>query len=96
MLVWVVYDISDNKTRNKAAKYCINKGLYRIQKSVFLGTLDNNQKDELKVIMEDLISGEDDSVYIFPSNKEFLKDTDLIGKGFDKELISDDIVSKFV
>lgn len=96
MLVWVVYDISENKTRNRASKLCLNKGLYRIQKSVFLGELDKNQKDELRIMMEDLIENENDSVYIFPSQKEFLKDTDLIGQGFDKELISNELVSKFI
>jgi CRISPR-associated protein Cas2 len=96
MLVWVVYDITEDKTRNKAVKICKNKGLYRVQKSVFLGSLDRNQKDELKLMMEDIIDMETDSVYIFPSDKDFLKDTDLIGKGFDKELIADVIVSKFI
>ncbi|SKA90371.1 CRISPR-associated protein, Cas2 family [Clostridium sp. USBA 49] len=96
MLIWVVYDISDNKIRNKAVKACKNKGLYRVQKSVFLGTLNKNDKDELKMIMEDIIDKSTDSVYIFPSDKDFLKDTDLIGQGFDKELIADVIISKFI
>ena len=37
-----------------------------------------------------------DSIYIFPSTKEFLYDTDLIGNGFDKELVSNGIVSNFI
>lgn len=96
MLVWVVYDISDTKVRNKAVKACKNKGLYRVQKSVFLGTLNKNAKDELRIIMEDIIDKTTDSVYIFPSDKDFLKETDLIGQGFDRELIADVIVSKFI
>lgn len=96
MLVWVVYDISENKVRNRAVKFCKNKGLYRVQKSVFLGTLNKNEKDELKIQMEDLIDDSTDSVYIFPSDKDMLYDTDLIGQGFDKELIADVIESKFI
>lgn len=96
MIVWVLYDISDDKERNTAAKYCKNKGLYRVQKSVFLGSLENNQKDELKVMMEDLIDNKEDSVYIFPSDKDMLRDTCLIGQGFDKELISGAVISKFI
>ncbi len=96
MLVWVVYDISSNKTRNKAVKFCKNKGLYRIQKSVFLGVLNQHEKTELRAMMEDLISDSNDSVYIFPSQKCFLEDTDLIGKGFDKELIKGDIITRFI
>lgn len=96
MLVWVLYDISENKIRNKAAKYCKNKGLYRVQKSIFLGTLDKNQKDELRILMEDLIDKSTDSVYIFPSSRDFLEETDLIGQGFSKELVSDELISKFI
>ena len=96
MLVWVLYDISKNSTRNRAVKFCKNKGLSRVQKSIFLGMLDDNQRDELKIQMEDLIDKDTDSVYIFPSSKEYLKITNLIGKGFDKEMISDEVVSKFI
>lgn len=96
MLVWVLYDISNDKKRNNAVKFCKNKGLYRVQKSVFLGSVNKNQKDELKMQMEDLIDYKTDSVYIFPSDKDMLDDTDLIGRGFDKELIEDVIVSKFI
>ena len=45
MIYWVMYDISVTKTRNKAVKACKNKGLYRVQKSIFLGELNKNQKD---------------------------------------------------
>jgi len=38
-MVWVVYDITDNTTRKNVARICLDKGLYRVQKSVFLGTL---------------------------------------------------------
>lgn len=96
MLAWVVYDISENKIRNRAVKACKDKGLYRVQKSVFLGTLNKNQRDELKIIMEDLIDKKTDSVYIFPSEKKYLDYTELIGQGFDKELIADVVNSKFI
>lgn len=96
MLAWVVYDISETKIRNRAVKACKNKGLYRVQKSVFLGTLNKNQRDELKIIMEDLIDKKTDSVYIFPSEKKYLDCTELIGQGFDKELIADVVESKFI
>ena len=37
MLTWVIYDISKDKTRTKIAWRCLDFGLYRVQKSVFLG-----------------------------------------------------------
>ena len=39
MLTWVVYDISKDRTRTKIAKRCLDFGLYRVQKSVFLGDI---------------------------------------------------------
>ena len=66
MLVWVIYDITDDKTRNHIAKVCKNKGLYRVQKSAFLGTLNKNQIVELKMMCEVIIDPVTDSVYIFP------------------------------
>ncbi|WP_034438965.1 CRISPR-associated endonuclease Cas2 [Clostridium ihumii] len=96
MLYWVMYDISENRIRNRAVKACKNKGLYRVQKSIFLGELNKNEKDELKIIMERLVDESTDSIYIFPSTREFIYDTDIIGNGFDRELVSNEVVSKFI
>jgi CRISPR-associated protein Cas2 len=95
LLVWVIYDIEKNKTRNKVARECKNAGLYRVQKSVFLGDIDNNTFDEIKLKFEDLIDLDKDSVYVFPMSKSELRKAGLIGQAFDKELVTDEIVSKF-
>ena len=42
MLVWVIYDISENRIRSRVAKLCKNYGLFRVQKSAFLGDLNRN------------------------------------------------------
>jgi hypothetical protein len=47
MLTWVIYDISNDKARPKIADRCLDYGLYRVQKSVFLGNLDSNRVDEV-------------------------------------------------
>ncbi|MCL5673960.1 MAG: CRISPR-associated endonuclease Cas2 [Deltaproteobacteria bacterium] len=94
-LVWVIYDITDDKVRTKIAKICKNKGLYRVQKSVFLGTLNNNQLDELKLICDDIINANIDSVYIFPMCLEDFKKVKLLGQAFDKKLVSAEVLSKF-
>lgn len=96
MIYWVMYDITENKIRNRAVRACKDKGLYRVQKSIFIGDLNKNQKDELKIIMERLVDESTDSIYIFPSSRDMLYDTDLIGNGFDKELVSNDSVSRFI
>lgn len=95
MLIWVIYDISSDKIRNQVARQCKDVGLYRVQKSVFLGNVEENDFDELKLKVGDTIDLETDSVYIFPMSKSELKKAGLIGQVFDKELVSDEIISKF-
>lgn len=95
MLVWVVYDIQSDKARNNVARRCKNTGLYRVQKSVFLGEVEENQLDELKLSLEVLINLDKDSVYIFPMSRAELKKAGLLGQAFDKELVTDEIISKF-
>ncbi|OPZ83084.1 MAG: CRISPR-associated endonuclease Cas2 [Firmicutes bacterium ADurb.Bin419] len=95
MLTWVIYDIVSNKTRNKIIKKCKNIGLYRVQKSVFLGDLENNKFDELKLELDNMIDSEKDSVYVFTMSKAELNKAGLLGQAFDKELVTDEIISKF-
>lgn len=95
MLVWVMYDITSNKIRGKVIKSCKNIGLYRVQKSVFLGDIEENDFDELKVKLNDVIELDEDSVYIFSMSKKELNRAGLLGQAFDKELVTDEIISKF-
>ncbi|MCF6158381.1 MAG: CRISPR-associated endonuclease Cas2 [wastewater metagenome] len=95
MLTWIIYDIVEDKKRNKIAKACKNKGLYRVQKSAFLGTLNKNQIDELKIMCDDIIDPEADSVYIFPMCEDDFKKVKLLGQAFDKKLVSAELLEKF-
>lgn len=95
MLIWVMYDIVENKIRSKLAKKCKEEGLYRVQKSVFFGEINKTQLKELKVFTKDLIALDKDSVYIFPMSKDELKVAGLIGQAFDKEMVSNELISKF-
>jgi len=94
-IVWVVYDIVDNRVRSKVARACLNRGLYRVQKSVFLGTLDANTRDSLALECEALIDPDVDSVYIFPMDSASFKQVKLLGQAFDKKFVSDEVLTKF-
>jgi CRISPR-associated protein Cas2 len=96
MLIWAIYDIRENKVRTKIAKYCKQKGLYRVQKSVFLGEIEKNQLDELKIESEKIIQKENDSVYIFPMCEQDFKKVILLGQAFDRELVTDEIKNLFL
>lgn len=91
-----MYDIEDDKVRSKVAKLCKQAGLYRVQFSVFLGTIENSQKDTLELQIEELIDVDKDSVYIFPMSKSELKATVLLGKAFDKKMITDEVKALFL
>jgi len=95
MLLWVIYDIVDTKKRTRIAKACKGYGLYRVQKSAFLGNLNRNQIDELSLRCGDIMNKEEDSVYIFPMCEEDFKKVKLLGQAFDKKLVSDEVIAKF-
>lgn len=92
MNVWVIYDIASTKTGDKRRKKIIKEieqfGLYRVQKSVFLGDIEKNRLDELVIFSEELIDKEVDSVYLFPMCKEDYESVKIIGLGFDKDLVT--------
>ncbi|MBC7186473.1 MAG: CRISPR-associated endonuclease Cas2 [Calditrichaeota bacterium] len=96
MLVWVVYDIEKNPVRNKVAKACLNAGIYRVQKSVFLGELNATQVDELALRIAKLIDETRDSVYLFPMCKDDFARVRLLGQAFDKELVTDEVRALFL
>ncbi len=95
-LVWVIYDITDNRIRSHIARACKNKGLYRVQKSAFLGKLNRTQIEELKTMCLDIINPDIDSVYIFPMCEEDFKKVKLLGQAFNKELVSDEVKALFL
>lgn len=95
MICWVIYDIKNDKARNRVSKSCKMAGLYRVQNSVFLGTIEENEKDTLEIRVKDLINEETDSVYVFPMSKNELRQTILLGQAFDKKLITDNVKALF-
>ncbi|HIC85887.1 MAG TPA: CRISPR-associated endonuclease Cas2 [Desulfobacterales bacterium] len=95
VLVWIIYDIVDDKARAKVAKTCKQYGLERVQKSAFLGKLKMNRFDELSEKCLSLINEEEDRVYLFPFCQDDFKKIKVLGQGFDKKLINEEILSKF-
>jgi len=96
MLVWFIYDIVEDRIRKKLSDKAIEQGLYRVQKSVFLGNIDTNLLDELVVFAENMINLEEDSVYVFPMCQEDFKKVQLLGQAFDKAMVNDEINNYFL
>ena len=95
VLVWILYDISADRPRNKVAKTCKRYGLIRVQKSAFLGKLERNRFDELAEACLSLIDEETDSVYLFPFCQEDFRAVKVLGQGFDKKLVNDEMLQQF-
>ena len=95
MIIWVLYDIKNDKARTFVSKSCKKAGLYRVQYSCFLGTLTENEKDTLELQIEQVINEETDKIYVFKMTKDQLKDCRMMGQAFDEKLITDEIKSLF-
>lgn len=96
MICWVMYDIKEDRARTKIAKACQQSGLYRVQYSVFLGTIDADRRDAMQLQIEELMDEDEDSVYIFPMSQDELKDTELLGQAFDKDMVTDEVRALFL
>jgi len=96
MLVWAIYDITSDKARRKIVKACKKAGLYRVQKSVFLGNIEPNDLDELYLFSSEQINPKTDSVYIFQMTEKNFKATKTLGLAFDKDLVTDEIRELFL
>lgn len=62
----VIYDITEDKIRNKVAEVCKDYGLTRIQWSAFLGELSNNHREELYLKLIKTLKDNEDNIQIFP------------------------------
>ncbi|MCA9192766.1 MAG: CRISPR-associated endonuclease Cas2 [Planctomycetales bacterium] len=95
MIVTAIYDVSSNSIRKKLSDRLLDAGLIRVQKSVFLGNLDNNRIDELALYAADTLE-EDDQFYVIPIHRDDLNAARIIGPGFDDRLVADEILTKVI
>jgi CRISPR-associated protein Cas2 len=88
MLCFVMYDIEDNRIRKKIADYLIEKGLQRVQKSVFLGQLHQKVYQEIYQTMHALQAAYEnqDTIMIVPVAEQDLRSMRLIGREVDMEI----------
>jgi len=96
VLTWMVYDIADDGRRARAAKAALQAGLVRVQMSVFLGAINDNERDGLTLRLSDLIDPGADSVYVFPMCRADFAKVDLLGVAFDRRRVADELSSLFI
>lgn len=93
MLTVVVYDISQNNQRTFLIKKLQHYGLKRIQKSVFMGYLNLNDRLDLAENLNTYLSKETDSIIIIPLCQNCKKSINLVG---DANLPQKDVTYRFV
>lgn len=62
----VLYDIPHDHTRTKVSSRCLDFGLVRFQYSAFHGRLTRNRREELALVLEQLIEVHGGSIAIIP------------------------------
>jgi len=66
VITLVIYDIPDDRLRNKIAEVCKDYGLERIQYSAFYGDLSHNLRSELARRLSAELGGEKGNIQIYP------------------------------
>jgi CRISPR-associated endonuclease Cas2 len=90
MLYFIMYDIENNKVRTLIAKYLINKGCQRVQKSIFFAETKRAVYNEIK---KDLVAVQQtyentDSIFLVPVSTDQLRAMKVIGKNINFDIIS--------
>jgi CRISPR-associated protein Cas2 len=66
MQTLVIFDIPDDKIRNKIGDACKDYGLARIQYSAFLGEINHNRRDELRQRLRRTLGQNPGNIQIYP------------------------------
>lgn len=90
MMTWLIYDITDDKKRKDVIRIAQYYGLYRVQKSVFLGNIEKEKLDKIIVESKKVIDLNEDSLYIFPVCDDDYKKATLLGLSFEKGIVQDE------
>ncbi len=82
MKLLVVYDISDNATREDFARKLQRIGLVRIQKSCFVGYGDLNKLKQVLRLAEKSLNAKRDVVHVFPLDEYSYRNSRCFGSPY--------------
>lgn len=63
---FVIYDIQDDRIRNRLGETCKDYGLSRIQYSGFMGSLSRNMREELCLKLRDALGEKAGKILVLP------------------------------
>lgn len=89
MILFIMYDIENDKIRTQIAKYLIRKGCIRIQKSIFLAEAERKLYNELSTTLKEVqeVYDNNDSILFVPVSSDELKSMKIIGQQLDIDFI---------
>lgn len=66
MQTLVIYDIPNDRIRNKVAERCKDAGLERIQYSAFIGDLNHNRREQLQLVIRRTVGEYAGNIRLYP------------------------------
>ena len=66
------------------------------QKSVFVGEVAPNRVDEIVLFSQELLDPATDAVYVFPMCRPDFDKVRIVGQGFDRQLVADEVLTKVI
>lgn len=98
MLAFIAYDIEDNRVRRLIAKYLIEQGCVRVQKSVyFLETQPARYKDMVQTLREvQAMYDNEDSIFFLPIGLDQVNRMEMIGRNLHVEMAIDQPNTLFI
>lgn len=90
MLFFVMYDIENNKVRRLVSKYLIDKGCFRVQRSIFLGETNNDVYTQIRNDLAEVQAAYDnqDSIIVLPISTDYLRMMKIIGQKIELDIIT--------
>ncbi len=86
MQTLVIYDIPDDKIRNKISEACKDYGLERIQYSSFLGDINHNRRDELCQRLRRTLGKNEGNIQLYPlCDKDLKLKKEIVNAGEEKQ-----------
>lgn len=92
MICFIMYDISSNKVRGIIAKFLLNRGCTRVQKSIFMASLPSETINDISQKLIDIqkMYDNNDSILIAPLSDDYARAMKIIGQEVNLDLILHD------
>ncbi|SJZ90822.1 CRISPR-associated endonuclease Cas2 [Selenihalanaerobacter shriftii] len=66
MYTLLIYDITEDRIRNRVAETCKDYGLQRVQWSAFFGKINHNLREELMMKISRILGDNEGNIQLYP------------------------------